>query len=328
MEHLELIGKYLTDESSPQENESLLLWINTSPENKHEFLETCNIWHATQKKNNSFDYLKAYNTFSQKVQKTESAIPETKVIELQPTKGRHLWRTISIPVAAAMVLAAGLLYLYRPTNELHTYANKSNAVETVKLPDGSIAYLNKSASLTAPTEFSGDSRPVSMNGEIYFEISKNKAKPFILSVGSASVTVKGTTFNVDYDKCKGTCNVIVNTGTVVLESQDNHSVTLTKTEKGFVDLKTNQVTESVNDDINFLSWKTGVLLFKNTEYKQVFSDVERHYGITIKYPLDLNTKLALTATFDHENLNSTLKVIELMFGVKIDKQNSIFVVRK
>ena len=114
----------------------------------------------------------------------------------------------------------------------------------------------------------------------------------------------------------------------MLAAQNNNAVTLTKDEKGFVNLKTNQVTELINNDINFLSWKTGILQFKNTQYKQVFNDVERHYGITIQYPSDLSNSLALTATFDHEDVNSTLKVIELMFNVKIDKQNSIFVVRK
>jgi len=327
MEYLEIIGKYLTEESTTQENESLLSWINASPENKHEFLETCNIWHATQIKKTSFDYTKAYNKFSKKIQENDSVKTETKVIELQP-KTRSLWTKISVPVAAAMVLTAGLMYLYRPTSELRTFANTSIAVETVKLPDGSVAYLNKSASLTVPTEFSGNTRPVSMIGEVYFEISKNKAKPFIISAGTASVTVKGTTFNVDYNKLEGTCNVIVNTGTVVLATQNNNSVTLTKTEKGTLDLNSNTVSESINDDINFMSWKTGVLVFKNSNYKQVFKDVERHYDIKINYPSDIDSKLALTATFDHQELKSALNVIELMFNVKIDKQNSIFVVRK
>jgi len=328
MEYLELIGKYLTEESTPQENESLLSWINSSPENKHEFIETCKIWHATKNCKTSFDYIKAYNAFSTKIQNTELVTKETKVVSLHSGKSKNLWKMIAIPVAAAMILTAGLLYLFRPTTELRTFANKTNSIETVKLPDGSVAYLNKTASLTVPTEFSGNTRPVSMQGEIFFDISKNKAKPFIISVGNASITVKGTSFNVSYDKGKGKCNVIVNTGTVVLAAENKNMVTLTKAEKGTVDLKTNQVGESINDDINFLSWKTGILIFKNSNYKEVFKDIERHYAITIKYPSDIDSKLALTATFDHEDLNSTLKVIELMFNVKIDKQNSIFVVRK
>ena len=326
MENLELIGKYLTEESSIQENESLLSWINASPENKSQFLETCNIWHATQNKA-TFDYTKAYNSFSKRTQETENQ-QKSNVIKMASPKKQNLWKKIAIPVAAAMVLSAGLMYLFRPTENLVTYANRTTKLETVKLSDGSVAYLNKSASLTAPTQFSGNTRPVAMNGEVFFDISKNKEKPFIISVGSASITVKGTSFNVTYDSLKGTCNVIVNTGTVVLAAQNNNSVVLTKAEKGFVDLKTNSVTESINDDVNYLSWKTGVLEFKNSNYNQVFKDVERHYGVKIQCPSRLDDKMALTATFDHEDINSVLKVIELMFNVKIDKQNSIFVVRK
>ena len=327
MNNLELIGKYLTEESTPQENESLLSWINTNPDNKREFLETCNIWHATQLRKSTFDYTKAYNTFSKRINTVEEK-QETKIVELNTSKNRNLWAKIAIPVAAAMIVSAGLLYLYRPINTIKTYSNNTNAVEIINLPDGSIAYLNKSAKLTAPEEFTGNTREVSMNGEVYFDISKNKAKPFIISAGNASVTVKGTSFNVAYDSAKANINVIVNTGTVVLAAQNKNSVTLTKNEKGFVNLNTNTVSESINDDINFLSWKTGVLVFKNTNYKQVFKDLERHYGISIQYPNNLDNKLALTATFDHENIASTLNVIQLMFNVKIEKQNSIFVVRK
>ena len=326
MENLELIGKYLTDESSIQENESLLSWINASPENKSQFLETCNIWHATQNKA-TFDYTKAYNSFSKRTQESENQL-ESNVIKMASPKKQNLWKKIAIPVAAAMVLSAGLMYLFRPTENLVTYANRTTKLETIKLSDGSVAYLNKSASLTAPTQFSGNTRPVAMNGEVFFDISKNKEKPFIISVGSASITVKGTSFNVTYDSLKGTCSVIVNTGTVILAAQNNNSVILTKAEKGFVDLKTNNVTESINDDVNYLSWKTGVLEFKNSNHSLVFKDIERHYGIKIQCSTHLDDKMALTATFDHEDINSVLKVIELMFNVKIDKQNSIFVVRK
>src|ERR1035437_3494271 len=151
MEHLELIGKYLTEESSVEENESLLSWIQSNPENKYEFIEVCNIWHASAKVK-KFDYKKAYHSFTTKT----TNVAQTIVVE---TKTRSLWQRITIPVAAAVVVSVGLLYIFRPNIKNTTYSNNTNAVEKVPLPDGSVAYLNKAASLTAPSAFNGKTRP-------------------------------------------------------------------------------------------------------------------------------------------------------------------------
>ncbi len=323
MVHLELIGKYLSKESTPHENEQLLSWIQANPENKLEFIELCNIWNATSINKPTYNHVKAYNQFRERTQ-------QNAVVKMsKPTKS--VWKTIgkySIPVAAALMLTLGALYLFKPSPELTRYANTTKNIKTVKLPDGSTAYLNQGATLTAPTEFDNKTRSVSMTGVVFFEVEKNKQKPFIIGIGNGTVTVKGTSFNVDYDSIQAKCNVIVNTGTVVLASNTNKSVTLTKNEKGFIDLKKDYVVESINNDVNYLSWKTGILTFKNTNFVQVCKDLERHYGVTISYPTDLDKNLALTATFDHETIESSLKILELTFNVTIEKQNSIFVVRK
>lgn len=66
----------------------------------------------------------------------------------------------------------------------------------VTLADGSLVYLNSESELRFPTTFSGKERRVFLKGEGYFEVRKDAAKPFIVTVGETDVRVLGTTFNV------------------------------------------------------------------------------------------------------------------------------------
>ncbi len=67
----------------------------------------------------------------------------------------------------------------------------------VSLPDGSMVWLNAASSLSFPVNFTGKQRKVSITGEAYFEIKKNRNKPFIVQAGRQEVEVLGTEFNVN-----------------------------------------------------------------------------------------------------------------------------------
>jgi len=66
----------------------------------------------------------------------------------------------------------------------------------VVLPDGSKVWLNSASSIIYPTAFNGESRVVKLQGEAYFEVTKNRHKPFIVRTNNVDVNVLGTHFNV------------------------------------------------------------------------------------------------------------------------------------
>jgi len=73
-------------------------------------------------------------------------------------------------------------------------------VKEVVLPDGTKVWLNNSATLKYPREFSENERNVHLEGEAYFEVTKNRHKPFTVQSGAMCVRVLGTTFNFKCDK--------------------------------------------------------------------------------------------------------------------------------
>src|SRR6185312_6673718 len=79
---------------------------------------------------------------------------------------------------------------------LNTIATQLGGQYKVVLPDGSQVWLNSGSSLTFPERFTGPERNVTLTGEGYFEVAKNKAMPFKVMVNDVTVQVLGTHFNV------------------------------------------------------------------------------------------------------------------------------------
>jgi len=81
--------------------------------------------------------------------------------------------------------------------QFNTISTPKGGQYLVILPDQSKVWLNASSSITFPTVFTGDERTVSLTGEAYFEVTKNKKKPFIVAVNNMEkVRVLGTHFNI------------------------------------------------------------------------------------------------------------------------------------
>ena len=112
---------------------------------------------------------------------------------------RHLTliRTFSAAAAVALLcLSVWTAYLYMQPAAIQTVSTLAET-RTVRLPDGSSVMLNHYSSLSYPEKFKSDKREVELNGEAYFEISKDKKHPFIVQTETMDIQVLGTHFNVD-----------------------------------------------------------------------------------------------------------------------------------
>jgi ferric-dicitrate binding protein FerR (iron transport regulator) len=78
----------------------------------------------------------------------------------------------------------------------NTLATPRAAQFKLKLPDGTLVWLNNASSIRYPANFSGSTRTVELTGEAYFDVAKDASRPFIVKAGSLSVDVLGTGFDV------------------------------------------------------------------------------------------------------------------------------------
>lgn len=294
----ELIIKYITQQSSDDENRSLLAWVRQSDANLQEFMDFCAAWH-TAAKNTRFDANKAFAQF------TASIHPETE------KKRIVFWKPL-MAVAAVVMLFVGLFFLHTPQQqqEFITVANSDNKPQQVILPDNSEIILQQGAQITYPAQFAAENRTIEAQGVLYCKIARNEQAPFIIDCNKFTVEVLGTEFEIGTDG--NNAHVIVETGKVrVHNTNTKEAVELTANER--VDVKQYSLRKTLNSDVNFLSWSTGLLKFSNTPLSQVFSDLQRHYKCNITVTDAVIHSCKMTGTYQDMELNEILEIIHSAF---------------
>ncbi|AFU69882.1 anti-sigma factor FecR-like protein [Psychroflexus torquis ATCC 700755] len=194
----------------------------------------------------------------------------------------------------------------------------------LRLSDGSLVWLNSGSSLSFPQHFSSKSktREVNVVGEAYFEISKNKQKPFIVHTPSVSVKVLGTHFNISSyaNDSKSETTLMEGKVQVYNSLQINTPVELVPNQQAVFE-KTNQKFEKKTVDADaFNSWIDNILVVDGLSFLELKRKLERKYNITITNELDYLWEKTYRGEFKDESLAETLKTIALSskFSFSID----------
>ncbi|MFD1602109.1 FecR family protein [Flavobacterium artemisiae] len=192
----------------------------------------------------------------------------------------------------------------------------------VELSDGTIVHLNAGTQMTYPVQFAkNQGRSVHLEGEAYFEVTKDKAHPFTVNTNELGVEVLGTKFNVDtYNESISTDIVLVE-GKVLLykgPKENKNKVYLMPGTKGSLVKQRNAfATEEVNTDY-YTAWMKGSLVFKNASFEEIIRKLEREYNVTFINKNKTLGKEIFNARFDNEPIEVVLKYFSDSY--KIDYQ--------
>lgn len=306
----ELLKKHFQQETSVKEEKLVAAF---KKENLQEYLVLKNLWQSKAKIDiKDFDSIKAWQHILQNTRTKHS-------------KPNHLY-TFRQVAAVAVIVIVGSLFAYfvtqkfkfKPTTiELATQASET---DSVLLADGTTVWLNRNSRLFYPKKFKGKNRTVKLEGEAWFEVSKNAKRPFKVECIHSTVTVLGTTFNIDTDSL--TTEVCLATGKVNIQSNFSNSfVNLLPNEKAVANTKTLKKSRIAN--LNYLSWKTGVFYFEDTPLSSVINDLNCYY----KKPITLNTSKAdmlFSAQFENSNLEDILEILKLTFKLTIQESTNSY----
>ena len=174
------------------------------------------------------------------------------------------------------------------------------------LPDGTKVWLNSASKLEFPNTFVGDERRVKLAGEAYFEVAKNKAKPFRVEVDRVEVVVLGTSFNIHaYDEAVKTTLV---EGAVKLNVAGK-AYSLSPGFEANVDQGGVKIVKS--DVYEQIAWKDGRFVFREKRLEEVMSILSRWYDFEIFYQNAAVKDLHFTGNIPrHATINEVLKFLE------------------
>ncbi len=175
------------------------------------------------------------------------------------------------------------------------------------LPDGTKVWLNSVSSIRFPVAFNGNRREVETTGEVYFEVAKDKRKPFIVTSGDQKVTVLGTHFNIMAYPDEDHMVTTLLEGSVKV-TRGNQSKMIKPGEQALV----NDGIKVVNADINdAVAWKNGVTSFNDADIKTIMRKVSRWYDVDVEYQGAVPDRLFTGALSRQSNLSALLKILAL-----------------
>jgi transmembrane sensor len=267
------------------------------------------------------------------------------------TAGRHRM-AIAASLAMALVLAGVLWREYEHEFELGTeshamplgtlaYRTLPGQRQVVKLPEGSKVTLD--ADTVLDVELEANTRALTLKrGEAFFQVAKDKTRPFIVRAGSTEVTAVGTAFNV---RMTGDRTVVaVTEGKVEVQSTPKASLLPPRT-MAAGDPPTPRLAAQVSageaisyvDDGNMhalpaaeaplaIAWLQGRRQYHNEPLRYVLADLDRYTGKRIKIA-DEAAELLFTGTLDLQDSQAWLRGLAVAFPVIIaEKEDGTLII--
>lgn len=263
-------------------------------------------------------------------------INSEKIIPIFFEEKRKSKRFMSIyNIAAAIVffLVVGIMALFvvqqTSINEIETHAHQIEKTVQggrlrVFLPDGSMVWLNSNTKLKYPKKFSKNVRMVELDGEAFFEVSKNPDKPFIVKSGTISTKALGTSFNIKSYSSENDIQVTLVAGKVLVESERKEDPKFILNPGYRINYQKDKgiaIKEKI-DIKKQIGWKDGILQFNNANFQTVIKKLSRWYGVEFVLEGKFgDEQWRYSGWFKNDYLNNVLENISYSQGFKYKIEN-------
>jgi transmembrane sensor len=259
-------------------------------------------------------------------------------------------RRFLVAAATVITLTSAGFFLYRgrgstsnapvlaaPAAQPSEVATRNGSRTSLYLPDGTHVWLNAGSKLSYNKNFGAASREVDLSGEAFFDVARNPASPFIIHTSRIDIRVLGTSFNVkSYPSEKTTETVLIHGSIeVALHDKTNEKIILKPNQKLVVGNNENSIPrrlpvtiaavqqkeagisvqkptyERTTGAIVETSWVRGQLVFQDEDFGTLAKDMERWYGVTIRFTDPKQMTWRFTGTFEKETIREALDAMKL-----------------
>ena len=193
----------------------------------------------------------------------------------------------------------------------------------VILSDGTQVYLNSDTKIKYPVQFIGKTREVSIQGEAFFKVTKNKHQPFIVKTSNQSIKVLGTEFNISAYKDDNFTNTTLVEGKVALQYKDvkKKNIVLKPGENAFFNKQNKKLEINNVNTYNYTAWIKGRFVFERESLDNIMTKLSRWYDVKVFYFDDKAKTYNFSMDIKKENsihqiLNLLEKASDLKFKIK------------
>jgi transmembrane sensor len=232
-------------------------------------------------------------------------------------------------ISLMFVLAIGTAWQFL-ANHAHSYTTQIGAISTVPLSDGSKITLNTDSQIRVALNAS--ERRIELDqGEAYFEVAKDAARPFIVAIADKRVIAVGTKFSIRREQ--DDIRVLVTEGRVRIERNGSSSRTPETQLAAGSQARTAQAAVLVDQPPpmeveQLLSWRTGYIVFRDTSLADAVADFNRYTTrkIVIEDPAIANIRIG--GNFRSDNADAFLSLIQNGFPIHVEQHTDRIVLTK
>ncbi|MCO5236806.1 MAG: DUF4974 domain-containing protein [Chitinophagaceae bacterium] len=362
----QLVARKLSDEASPEERKELESLLQKDPELAYQVDIYCHYFdHPSREtdrtaaaKEKSLDFFRRQFEagFASPPEIYPAAFPEPK------PGARPLKRWVAV-AAGLITIAVTFFFLTENKNKHHQLSqhtqNEVNTLPGIRsrtiLPDGSVVWLNADSKVIYDENFRGNLREVHLEGEAFFDVVKDDARPFIIHTKTIDVRVLGTAFNVRSYGNENSTETALFRGSVeiTLRNKPDKKIVLKPNEKIKISNKSADGIESRNlasasgkNNTNALSmqvskvhfrekdssaldvlWVKNKLAFDAETLELVAKKIERWYDVKVKIENDDLRNVAYSAIFDNENIEEVMEALKISGNFKYTIDKDVITIR-
>lgn len=233
------------------------------------------------------------------------------------TTSRLRFLTFYYRVAAILfipILIAAIFYWVQTSQLKNSYAEicaPKGARIQFTLPDGTKGFLNGGSKLKYQSNFKNN-RLLTLVGEGYFDVSKDKSHPFTVQTKYADIQVTGTRFDVcAYEKDPELVTTLEEGSVNIFNKRLKSFATLIAGEQNRINITDGRmVVKNVKTEL-FTSWKENMLRFDNEPFAEVVKKMERWYGVKIILDKSLKYSENYTLTIKTESLRELMQLLKI-----------------
>lgn len=314
-----LIAKVLSNNATPKEINALEVWKNTSEFNQNIFKKSERVWRAKQDVFNRIDL----NADREQVHQ--------KIISKLSVSNKNIWNwvyRIAAVLFIPLLLGAGYLFydlkVQEPEYKIFTIVSKESSLTQCYLADGTKVWLNKNSKIAYNSGFGIDNRNIDLDGEGYFEVTKNKDLPFVIKANKSQVKVLGTSFNVKAYKKQSLVEATLDEGSIEFTVNNRgkcNQLRLKPGEQVQFDVVENKITVAEVDGYMSSAWRYGKYIFKDETLENIAHEIEKIYKVHITFSDSSLKKLKFRGMLEHNHtvfdaLEKIEKTTDLTYEIK------------
>lgn len=303
----DLLISYYDGKATADKVREIEAWIKSSDENKKKAMDLYTLLLMTdaQQVAENIDLNKELSKVKGSIQESKHLIPWWSWMQ-------RVAAFLLIPMAITIFM---LLYQSGPAapilTQLYEIRTQPGMITSFRLPDSTLVYLNSGSVLKYPSAFTGHTREVSLDGEAYFEVTKDSTRKFIVSTPQNSkVEVLGTRFNLEAFGNMDEVTTTLLEGKVEFvyrQAGTKRRVIIKPGQKTIYNKKNEEMLLKSTNGASELSWKDMKMIFDRTPMRDALHMLGKRYHVDFRVNTSKYDKYTFTGMFTNQYVDEILE---------------------